>query len=325
MAPARQVRAAAQGAGARCRSTPSTATGQIAYLTIAPPHRPRPRRAALRRRTATSVLEASPPTRTVAFAALQRPERRPGRGGRRVLDARRAPSATSTSTSPPTGSPTSPPRSTPATARTRCAILHEDPYSADRGRRGRLRPRRRDRPRRRRPARAPTAAPRPRPSTSSARPSATATPTCRSSELRRRTAKLLGAVPDPDVLAAAPGTGARRGLRLPRGRPTAASSASPRRSAPAPPAPTRSSTTTRATSRAGGLTDEQWAAVRGAFASRISVLTGGPGVGKTVCIQAIVPRRPRRPTSASRSARRPAAPPAGCRRRPATPRRRSTA
>ncbi len=36
------------------------------------------------------------------------------------------------------------------------------------------------------------------------------------------------------------------------------------------------------------LTDEQWAAVRGAFAARISVLTGGPGVGKTACTKAIV-------------------------------------
>ena len=36
------------------------------------------------------------------------------------------------------------------------------------------------------------------------------------------------------------------------------------------------------------LTDEQWAAVRGAFAARISILTGGPGVGKTVCTRAIV-------------------------------------
>ena len=36
------------------------------------------------------------------------------------------------------------------------------------------------------------------------------------------------------------------------------------------------------------LTDEQWAAVRGAFASRVSVLTGGPGVGKTVCTREIV-------------------------------------
>jgi exodeoxyribonuclease V alpha subunit len=38
----------------------------------------------------------------------------------------------------------------------------------------------------------------------------------------------------------------------------------------------------------GDLTDEQWAAVRGAFAARVSVLTGGPGVGKTVCTRAIV-------------------------------------
>src|SRR6476619_2454112 len=38
----------------------------------------------------------------------------------------------------------------------------------------------------------------------------------------------------------------------------------------------------------GSLTDEQWAAVRGAFAARISILTGGPGVGKTVCTRAIV-------------------------------------
>ncbi len=36
------------------------------------------------------------------------------------------------------------------------------------------------------------------------------------------------------------------------------------------------------------LTDEQWAAVRGAFGARISVLTGGPGVGKTACTRAIV-------------------------------------
>lgn len=36
------------------------------------------------------------------------------------------------------------------------------------------------------------------------------------------------------------------------------------------------------------LTDEQWSAVRAAFGSRISVLTGGPGVGKTACTRAIV-------------------------------------
>jgi len=36
------------------------------------------------------------------------------------------------------------------------------------------------------------------------------------------------------------------------------------------------------------FTDEQWAAVRAAFGSRISVLTGGPGVGKTRCTKGIV-------------------------------------
>jgi exodeoxyribonuclease V alpha subunit len=37
-----------------------------------------------------------------------------------------------------------------------------------------------------------------------------------------------------------------------------------------------------------GLTPEQWAAVLGAFAARVSVVTGGPGVGKTLTTQAIV-------------------------------------
>ena len=64
--------------------------------------------------------------------------------------------------------------------------------------------------------------------------------------------------------------------------------------------------------------------MRGAFASRVSVLTGGPGVGKTVCTQAIVAEaeaaeRDDRPLRADRPR---GAPPA--RRRPATRRRRST-
>jgi exodeoxyribonuclease V alpha subunit len=36
------------------------------------------------------------------------------------------------------------------------------------------------------------------------------------------------------------------------------------------------------------LTGEQWQAVSGAFAARVSIVTGGPGVGKTVCTRAIV-------------------------------------
>lgn len=111
-------------------------------------------------------------------------------------------------------------------------------------------------------------------------------------ELARRTAKLIGLAPDPEVLAAAPG------LLLDEGRAyrerthaselAVAATLASRAAAPphldhdpgeAPPPDDED---------AGGLTAEQWAAVRGAFASRISVLTGGPGVGKTVCTRAIV-------------------------------------
>ena len=112
-------------------------------------------------------------------------------------------------------------------------------------------------------------------------------------ELNRRTAKLIGLRPDPDVAGAGAGAAARRGPRLPRADPRQRGrrrrdAGRPRRGA----VPT--STTTRATRRPRRarprrqLTDEQWAAVRGAFAARISVLTGGPGVGKTACTQAIV-------------------------------------
>ncbi|HXV06047.1 MAG TPA: ATP-dependent RecD-like DNA helicase [Solirubrobacterales bacterium] len=111
-------------------------------------------------------------------------------------------------------------------------------------------------------------------------------------ELAQRTAKLIGLTPDPDVLAEA------RGLRRDEERvyrqPThaaelaVAATLAVRTAAPphldhdpdeAPPADDE---------RLRGLTDEQWAAVRSAFRSRISVLTGGPGVGKTVCTRAIV-------------------------------------
>lgn len=111
-------------------------------------------------------------------------------------------------------------------------------------------------------------------------------------ELARRTAKLLGLDPDPGVLAAA------RGLLLDAGRVyrelthaselAVAATLGARAAAPphldhdpgeAPPA---------GDERLRGLTDEQWAAVRAAFGARLSVLTGGPGVGKTVCTRAIV-------------------------------------
>jgi len=110
-------------------------------------------------------------------------------------------------------------------------------------------------------------------------------------ELTARSAKLLGLSPDPEVLAEA------RGLIAEEGRvyrePTHASEVAvaatlvERAGAPSyldhdpggtpPPDPDGAE-----------LTDEQFSAVRGAFTARISVLTGGPGVGKTACTRAIV-------------------------------------
>jgi exodeoxyribonuclease V alpha subunit len=105
-------------------------------------------------------------------------------------------------------------------------------------------------------------------------------------ELTQRTARLIDQAPDADVLVQA------RGLLVDEGRvyreSTHASelavAATLRGRAAEPPhldhdpgvAPREQ------------LTDEQWAAVRGAFAARLSILTGGPGVGKTVCTKAIV-------------------------------------
>ncbi len=110
-------------------------------------------------------------------------------------------------------------------------------------------------------------------------------------ELTARTAKLIGLDPDPEVLSEA------RGLLVDEGRlyrePTHASELAvaatlgSRAAAPAyldhdpgetPPADDSGTE----------LTDEQWSAVRGAFGARLSVLTGGPGVGKTACTRAIV-------------------------------------
>jgi exodeoxyribonuclease V alpha subunit len=111
-------------------------------------------------------------------------------------------------------------------------------------------------------------------------------------ELAQRTAKLLGLEPDSGVLVAARGLLRDEG-RVYRERTHAAElavAATLRARAAAPPqldhdpgeAPPAGD------GRLGGLTDEQWAAVRSAFRSRVSVLTGGPGVGKTVCTRAIV-------------------------------------
>ncbi len=106
-------------------------------------------------------------------------------------------------------------------------------------------------------------------------------------ELAARTAKLTGLVPDPAVLESARGLVNDDGrfyreLTLESERAVAATLA--RRLA----APAFLDHDPGESDPEGEMTDEQWAAVRGAFDSRISVLTGGPGVGKTRCTTAIV-------------------------------------
>ena len=105
-------------------------------------------------------------------------------------------------------------------------------------------------------------------------------------ELTRRTARLIGLAPDPDVLVEA------RGLLVDDGRvyrelthaSEIAVAKTLRARLDAPPHLDHDP----GENPGEGLTDEQWAAVCGAFSSRVSVLTGGPGVGKTVCTKAIV-------------------------------------
>jgi exodeoxyribonuclease V alpha subunit len=105
-------------------------------------------------------------------------------------------------------------------------------------------------------------------------------------ELARRTARLIGVAADPDVLAGAPGLVAdekhiyREGTHASE---LAVAATLASRAAAPPHLDHDPGETPR-----DELTDEQWAAVRGAFAARISILTGGPGVGKTVCTREIV-------------------------------------
>jgi exodeoxyribonuclease V alpha subunit len=110
-------------------------------------------------------------------------------------------------------------------------------------------------------------------------------------ELTRNTAKLLGLNPDPEVLSEA------SGLVLDEGRvyrtltlasEVAVAETLALRCAAAPHLDHDPGESPPADDVDTELTDEQWSAVRGAFRSRISVLTGGPGVGKTACTRAIV-------------------------------------
>ncbi|HWJ42045.1 MAG TPA: helix-hairpin-helix domain-containing protein, partial [Solirubrobacterales bacterium] len=105
-------------------------------------------------------------------------------------------------------------------------------------------------------------------------------------ELGRRTARLTGIAPDPDVLVASPGL-VEEGSRIYREGTRASEVAVAATLAARLAAPPHLDHDPGDEPR-DELTDEQWAAVRGAFASRLSVLTGGPGVGKTKCTKEIV-------------------------------------
>jgi exodeoxyribonuclease V alpha subunit len=104
-------------------------------------------------------------------------------------------------------------------------------------------------------------------------------------ELVRRTARLTGLPPDPDVLVEGPGLAVEeervyRELTL-ASEIAVAETLIARAAQPA-------HLDHDPGEEPGELTEEQWAAVRGAFNARVSVLTGGPGVGKTVCTKGIV-------------------------------------
>jgi exodeoxyribonuclease V alpha subunit len=109
-------------------------------------------------------------------------------------------------------------------------------------------------------------------------------------ELSARTARLIGLVPDPDVLVEGPGLLVDEGrvYREPTHASELAVAATLLTRCAAPPHLDHEPGEAPPGDGGGSLTDEQWAAVRGAFAARVSVLTGGPGVGKTVCTRAIV-------------------------------------
>ncbi|MBK8295600.1 MAG: AAA family ATPase [Solirubrobacterales bacterium] len=105
-------------------------------------------------------------------------------------------------------------------------------------------------------------------------------------ELSRNANKLLGYPPDPGVLASAPGLtledeGLYRDRTLNREIWVAGDIRDRALTEPSsehrPDHPDDES-----------LTNEQWQAVLGAFDAQVSVVTGGPGVGKTVCTRAIV-------------------------------------
>jgi exodeoxyribonuclease V alpha subunit len=109
-------------------------------------------------------------------------------------------------------------------------------------------------------------------------------------ELAKRAARLTGVQIDPDVIVRARGLVDEEG-RVYRKRTLEREQAvavTLLRRAAAPPHLDHEPAEEPPDDLSDDFTDEQWAAVRSAFGSRISVITGGPGVGKTRCTQGIV-------------------------------------
>ncbi len=110
-------------------------------------------------------------------------------------------------------------------------------------------------------------------------------------ELAMRTTRLLGLAADPEVLCEADGLIDDEGRVYRRlthaGELAVAATLAARCAAPSHLDHDPGESPVRDADNAE-LTDEQWSAVRSAFAARISVLTGGPGVGKTACTRALV-------------------------------------
>ncbi|HET7589761.1 MAG TPA: ATP-dependent RecD-like DNA helicase [Solirubrobacterales bacterium] len=109
-------------------------------------------------------------------------------------------------------------------------------------------------------------------------------------DLAKRTGRLTGLAADPEVLMRAPSLVDDEGRVYRRGtleREQAIAATLLRRAA-APPHLEHEPSEESPEHLGAEFTDEQWAAVRAAFESRISVLTGGPGVGKTRCTEGIV-------------------------------------
>jgi exodeoxyribonuclease V alpha subunit len=111
-------------------------------------------------------------------------------------------------------------------------------------------------------------------------------------ELTQRAGRLLGTPADPDVLAEAPGVEVEDGNAYRKGTLASeiavATTLGARLAAPAHLDHEPAALPPPEEEHSQGLTPEQWAAVTGAFTSRVSVVTGGPGVGKTMCTTALV-------------------------------------